>query len=37
MAQRKAAPLVEANPKVPAELAEIVGKAMTVDKSKRYA
>ncbi len=35
--QGKAAPLSEANPKVPAELAEIVGKAMSVDKSKRYA
>ncbi len=35
--QGKAAPLAEANPKVPAELAEIVGKAMSVDKNKRYA
>lgn len=35
--QGKAAPLTDVNPKVPAPLAEIVGKAMAVDKSKRYA
>ena len=34
--QGKAAPLTEANPKVPPELAEIVAKAMTVDKVKRH-
>ncbi|HEU4617467.1 MAG TPA: HEAT repeat domain-containing protein [Gammaproteobacteria bacterium] len=35
--QGKAAPLAEANPKVLPELAEIVGRAMAVDKSKRFA
>jgi eukaryotic-like serine/threonine-protein kinase len=34
--QGKAPPLDEANPNVPKELAEIVGKAMMVDKSKRF-
>src|SRR5690606_30844701 len=34
--QGKAAPLTQANPKVPPELAELVSKAMTVDKSKRF-
>ena len=35
--QGKAQPLQQANPKVPLDLAEIVAKAMAVDKSKRYA
>ena len=35
--QGKAAPLTEINPSVPAELATIVGKAMMVDKAKRFA
>jgi serine/threonine-protein kinase len=35
--QGKAAPLIEVNPKVLPELAEIVGRAMAVDKSKRFA
>ncbi|HEX5418742.1 MAG TPA: protein kinase, partial [Gammaproteobacteria bacterium] len=35
--QGKAAPLSEANSKVPPELAQIVAKAMTVDKAKRFA
>jgi eukaryotic-like serine/threonine-protein kinase len=34
--QGKAAPLAEINPKVPPELAAIVGKTMMVDKAKRY-
>ena len=34
--QGKAAPLREANPKVPEALAEIVAKTMAVDKLKRY-
>ena len=32
----KAAPLLEANPKILPELAEIVGRTMTVEKAKRY-
>jgi HEAT repeat protein/tRNA A-37 threonylcarbamoyl transferase component Bud32 len=35
--QGKAVPLLEANPKISPELAEVVTKAMMVDKSKRYA
>jgi eukaryotic-like serine/threonine-protein kinase len=35
--QGKAQPLQEANPKVPRELAEVVTKAMQVDKLKRHA
>jgi serine/threonine-protein kinase len=35
--QGKAAPLTEVNPRVLPELAEIVGRAMAVDKSKRFA
>jgi eukaryotic-like serine/threonine-protein kinase len=35
--QGKAPPVTDANPKVPAALAEIVAKAMAVDKAKRYA
>ena len=35
--QGKAPPLTQVNPKVPAPLAEIVAKAMAVDKAKRYA
>jgi HEAT repeat protein/tRNA A-37 threonylcarbamoyl transferase component Bud32 len=35
--QGKAQPLQQVNPKVPLDLAEIVAKAMAVDKSKRYA
>ncbi|MFO7286143.1 MAG: HEAT repeat domain-containing protein [Gammaproteobacteria bacterium] len=35
--QGKAPPLTQVNPNVPAPLAEIVAKAMAVDKSKRYA
>jgi eukaryotic-like serine/threonine-protein kinase len=35
--QGKAQPLNEANPKVPAELADVVTKSMQVDKLKRYA
>ena len=35
--QGKAQPLNEANPKVPREIAEVVTKAMQVDKLKRYA
>ncbi|HWN38959.1 MAG TPA: HEAT repeat domain-containing protein [Gammaproteobacteria bacterium] len=35
--QGKAQPLTEANPKVPREIAEVVTKAMQVDKLKRYA
>jgi serine/threonine-protein kinase len=34
--QGKAPPLHEVNASVPRELAEVVGKAMMVDKSKRY-
>src|SRR5690606_7654920 len=34
--QGKAQPLPQANPKGPLDLAEIVGKAMAVDKAKRY-
>jgi len=35
--QGKAQPLTQVNPNVPADLAEIVAKAMAVDKAKRYA
>jgi len=35
--QGKAQPLTEVNPNVPADLAEVVAKAMAVDKAKRYA
>jgi HEAT repeat protein/tRNA A-37 threonylcarbamoyl transferase component Bud32 len=35
--QGKAQPLLEANPKVPREIAEVVTKTMQVDKQKRYA
>jgi serine/threonine-protein kinase len=35
--QGKAQPLSEANPKVPREIADVVTKAMQVDKLKRYA
>ncbi len=35
--QGKATPLSEANENVPEELSNIVAKAMTVDKAKRYA
>ncbi|HEX7080106.1 MAG TPA: HEAT repeat domain-containing protein [Gammaproteobacteria bacterium] len=34
--QGKAPPLTDANPSVPPELAEIVARAMSVDKSKRF-
>jgi eukaryotic-like serine/threonine-protein kinase len=34
--QGKAPPLLEANPNVPAELADIVAKTMMVEKAKRY-
>jgi serine/threonine-protein kinase len=34
--QGKAAPLLEANPNVPVDIAEIVSKTMMVDKAKRY-
>jgi hypothetical protein len=35
--QGKAQPLHEANPSVPRELADVITKAMSVDKLKRYA
>jgi eukaryotic-like serine/threonine-protein kinase len=35
--QGKAQPLQEANPSVPRELADVITKAMSVDKMKRYA
>jgi serine/threonine-protein kinase len=35
--QGKAQPLIEANPKVPREIAEVITKAMQVDKLKRHA
>jgi serine/threonine-protein kinase len=34
--QGKAAHCQEINPEIPDELAEIIGKAMSVDKTKRY-
>jgi HEAT repeat protein/tRNA A-37 threonylcarbamoyl transferase component Bud32 len=34
--QGKAQPLLEANPKVPREIADVVSKTMQVDKQKRY-
>ncbi|HEX5050057.1 MAG TPA: HEAT repeat domain-containing protein [Gammaproteobacteria bacterium] len=35
--QGKAQPLHEANPSIPRELSDVVGKTMQVDKAKRYA